>query len=105
MKVQYHTVDIRRSELSVIRLEVAAWEVSLLEALHGLAGVTKVSTAAVEVDDVPDASSEYKRLGDRYGVEIHDDGGRGDPMVEAVYGKHATGVMNLQRAIDAAVTA
>lgn len=104
MKVKYQTVDVRRSELSVIRLTVPVWETPLLNAVHPL-GADVVQDVTVDVDDVPEAATEFRRLTERYGVEIRADGSRGAPIAEAVYGQFATGTMNLQRAIDTAVAA
>lgn len=102
MKVKFHTVDIRRSELSVIRVTVTAWELPILKAVHGNLNVTPISESAL-LAEPPQAEAELERLTGRYGRERREDGSQGVPFAEAVYGQHAAGVMSLQRQIDAAV--
>lgn len=102
MKVKLKTLDIRRSELSTTRVTVPAWEVPILQAVHGLVGVTPVSEDIVEAE-TPEAEAELQRLTSRYGYSRNKDGSRGPLFAEAVYGQHQAGVMNLQRNIDAAV--
>lgn len=104
MQVKMKTVDIRRSELSVIRVTVPAWEFPILAALHGPVNVTPVTDSMVE-GEPPQADAEFQRLTTRYPRERRDDGSQGNPIAENVYGQHAAGVMNLQRQIDAAVVA
>lgn len=103
MKIKVKCVDIRRSETTVIRVEVPAWELPLLEALHGKTALTPAGDRVIE-GDVPEATAEFERLSARYGAELNKDGSRGMIIAEAVYGQFQPGIMNLQRSIDAAVT-
>lgn len=102
MKVKLHVVDIRRSELSTTRVTVPAWELPILQAVHGAVGVTPVEEKIVEAE-TPEAEAEFMRLTGRYGYGRNKDGSRGALFAEAVYGQHQAGIMNLQRQMDAAV--
>lgn len=101
MKIKHSVVDIRRSELSTIRVIVPNWEVPVLEALHG-GGVTIIQEQEVE-REAPDARAELERLAGRYGKERKEDGSLGDPIAVNVYGKHQAGIMSMQQNINAAV--
>lgn len=104
MKVKMQTVDVRRSELTTIRVTVPAWELPVLQALHGATKVTPVSESLVEAQ-TPDADTEYQRLSGRYGRERLPDGSLGGVIAESVFGQFQPGIMNLQRSIDAAIAA
>lgn len=96
------TVDIRRSEMTTIRVTVPSWEVPIIQALHGRANIAPAGEGQKAID-VPDAEVEFERLSARYGRERREDGSLGMPLCEAVYGQFQPGIMNLQRNIEASV--
>jgi hypothetical protein len=101
MKAKFHTVKIRRSELSVIQTTVPQWELPILEAVHGRGNIEPVKVETTEVK-LPEAEIEFERLTARYGNSRNKDGSIGEPHAENVFGMHQSGILNLQRAIEAA---
>lgn len=96
----YKVVDIRRSELCVIRKAVAAWELPILEAMHE--GLTVHGDDQLVDRPTPDAAAEYERLTALYKHTTNANGDQGVPYVSSVYGTHGDGVRALSRAIKAA---
>ena len=90
-------VNVRLSELHTQQLEVGAWEVPVIEAVHGSADVEVVGEL---VDDrtIPEAVDEFQRLLNRYKGDPEQGG---EPYVVQVYGQHRAGVESLARAIEA----
>ncbi len=101
-KIKTVTVDIRRSEMTTIRTVLPAWELPILEALHGRVSISPVGEGVKEME-VPQVETEFERLSARYGRERREDGSLGMPLCEAVYGQFQPGIMNLSRNIEAAV--
>lgn len=96
--MRYIKVTINRDETSTIPALVGAWEVPVLEAVHG---AEKMTVEGYE--DHPnrpwpdDAASEMQRLNRRYKPESAADGA--PTRAEEVYGKGSLGVKALARAI------
>src|SRR4051812_24719183 len=101
-KIKTTTVDIRRSELTTVSATVPAWELPILQALHGRTNVQVTGQGTKDVETLPETETEFERLTARYGRERREDGSLGMPLCEAVYGQFQPGIMNLQRNIDAA---
>jgi hypothetical protein len=101
MKVRFAKIDIKRSELTTIHREVPAWELPILKAIHGFVNVAVLENTVRDAV-VPDAETEFERLKGRYGRSRNEDGSVGMPFVEAVYGQFASGVMQLERNMEAA---
>ena len=97
MGILYQKLDIRTSELKTTRVEVAAWESPVLQAVHG-DNVTFVSESVLEDRVAPEAADEFARLSNRYKGETEET----PPFVTAVYGQFGPGVAALQKAIEAA---
>jgi hypothetical protein len=102
MKVKFAKVDIRRSELCTIHREVPAWELPILKALFGGLNVTVLANT-VRSATVPDPETEFDRLKSRYGRSRNEDGSIGMPFAEAVYGQFQSGIMQLERNIEASI--
>jgi hypothetical protein len=94
----YKLVDIRRSELCIIRKAVAQWELPILEAMHD--GITVIDGDVLLNRPVPEADAEYMRLGTLYKTTTTDNGDQGIPYVGSVYGQHAAGINALRKAIE-----
>lgn len=115
-KIRYVNLELRLSELTVRPMSVPAWEVPLLEAVHGRGAIKQFGTVLVPavvkkrtargtveiVERMPDGAVEYARLGRRYRKSQTEDGSVGSAYVDVVYGQFGVGETNLQRAIDAA---
>ena len=97
MGILYQKLDIRTSELTTTRVEVAAWESPVLQAVHG-DNVTFVSESVLKDRVAPEAADEFARLSNRYKGETEET----PPFVTAVYGQFGPGVAALQKAIEAA---
>ena len=95
--IKNHVLDIRKSELSVIRVTVPAWEGPVLQAVHG-EEVQFVEEVEINRDPPESAGDEYERLANKYRDEADK-----PPFVHAVYGAFAPGVAALQRAMDDAI--
>lgn len=100
MGILYQKLDIRASELTTIRVIVAAWESPVLQAVHG-DNVSFVSEAIIDHKKAPEAGDEFARLAERYKGESEE----AIPPVAAVYGQFGPGVAALQKAIEAATQA
>jgi len=97
MGILFQKLDIRTSELTQTRVEVAAWESPVLQAVHG-ENVTFVSETVLEDRVAPDAADEFVRLSERYKGETEES----PPFITLVYGQFGPGVAALQKAIEAA---
>jgi hypothetical protein len=97
MGILYQKLDIRTSELCQVRVEVAAWESPVLQAVHG-ENVVFVSESVLEDRVAPEAADEFARLAERYKGETEES----PPFITAVYGQFGPGVSALQKAIEAA---
>jgi len=78
---------------------VAAWELPILEAVFES---VKVNGEFLVTRDAPEVEDEFMRLNNRYGRSENEDGSKGLPYVEAVYGQHGIGHARLAEAIKAA---
>lgn len=94
-------VEIRRNEQTTIAGSYPAWELPLLQAVHGHDSVVIKGDKLVDRQP-PEAADEFKRLEDRYKRSREDDGSYGPSFVSMVYGQ--LGVAKLNDAIKAAVT-
>lgn len=102
--LRFTVLKIRSSEHTTFRVEAAAWEVPLLQAVHadeegGPGNVEEIGDFLVD-REAPNAADEFKRLADRYkklaGADVS--------VVASVYGQFNGGVSGLARAIaDATV--
>ena len=97
MGILFQKLDVRTSELCQVRVEVAAWESPILQAVHG-ENVSFVSEAVLEDKVAPEAADEFARLAERYKGETEESA----PFVTMVYGQFGPGVAALQKAITAA---
>ncbi len=92
---------IKMSELHEQHVTVYSWELPIVRAMHGnkvtVLGETTINREA------PDAQEEFGRLQRRYGKTNPEDGGKGAPYVDAVYGQFGVGTAALAKAIDEAV--
>lgn len=97
--IKFKVLRIAATEHTKHRVEVAAWEVPVLEALHGGENIEEVDGFTVD-RDAPDAAEEFQRLAARYkkgdGMEV--------PYVASVYGNHTVGINALRAAITEATT-
>lgn len=84
-------VKVRRSPQHVQHVEVPAWELPVLQAVHG-AGVT-VEGERFLARELPDADTEFSRLSRRY---KHPESSPEAPYVSQVYGAFGPGVMKLR---------
>lgn len=99
MKMQ--VVQVRMSELHTQQLTVGAWEVPVLQAVHGSEDVHIIGSVSQDREP-PEAAEEYQRLERRYGIDREQGG---VSYVAQVYGQHGVGVERLQDAIDRAAAA
>jgi len=96
MGILYQKLDIRTSELQTVRVEVAAWESPVLQAVHG-ENASFVSESVID-REAPEAADEFARLAERYKGETEDS----PPFITLVYGQFGPGIAALQKAIEAA---
>ena len=105
-KIRYVRLNIRRSELHTVEVAVPAWEVPIIEAMHGKpdegeTAVTVLGDTLIEKKP-PRPADEYTRLANRYKDAKNDDGSKSLPYVSAVYGQFGVGQGALASAIRAA---
>lgn len=102
-KIRYVRLSVRRSELHTAEITVPAWELPLVEAVHG--SRDEGSTAVTVLGDVfvereaPNAGDEFVRLSNRYKLAKNEDGSPSLPFVAAVYGQFGVGTAALASAI------
>lgn len=89
-------VLVERDERLSIPTAVGAWEVPILEYIHGKEKVI-VGDSFTDEGDFPNAEVEFDRLSRRYGEDIKAE----KPFVSLVYGQPPIGVRELARAIEA----
>lgn len=94
------TVDIRVNEATAVRRIVPAWELPILQAVHGTDG-TIAGEELIERDP-PAPHAEMERLTKRYKNTRDEDGRPGAPWVEGVYGSGRHGLQQLAAAIKQA---
>lgn len=96
--MHYTKVTIQRDETTSMEILVGAWEVPILEAVHGAERMTVGDTREVKNRAWPDnAASEMQRLNKLYGTT-----GAGDnaqTYAETVYGAGSRGIKALEKAI------
>jgi hypothetical protein len=90
----YTNLEVQKSEVSVITVAIAPWEVPVFEAVNGedrckVTGKTEVRR------ELPDANDEYTRLDLKYKAN-----GDGQSYVGMVYGIGSIGVERLAKEID-----
>lgn len=90
-------VQLKRTEHEERSLDLPAWEIPVLQVVHG---TDKITVGAVTIVDreYPDAETEYDRLTRRYGEHKES----GDSYLSKVYGTLAE---NLGAAIDREIVA
>jgi len=98
-KTKFVNVIVVRDAALQIPQNVPAWELPILEAVHTTVTVTGESLFDREP---PAAEDEFVRLRTKYGRSENEDGSKGLPFVEAVYGQHGIGIGRLRDAIKAA---
>jgi hypothetical protein len=99
--LKHVTVDIRRNENTTIRGSYPAWEVPILQVVHGADNVQIIQDKLVNRTP-PEAKDEFDRLDQRYRRSRDESGAQSTPYVHMVYGE--LGVAKLAAAIAAAVT-
>lgn len=77
-------VTIRRDSMTTTSVEVAGYELPMLELIYGEGNVFKLSED-VQPRQIDDVGSEFERLAQKYG------GNEEGMFVEQVYGKKVTG--------------
>jgi hypothetical protein len=99
--IRYVTVRVKMSETSKRNLEVVAWEVPVLMAVHE--GKCKVLDGEKLVArDPPEVGYEFDRLARRYKEPRTEDGAvQSTPYVALIYGTGSIGVGRLAEAIRA----
>lgn len=97
MKVTMQSVIIDRDMVLKPSMLAWNWEVPVLQAKYGDGRVRLLEAVEKEVDGLPDATSEFSRLGTAYGA---DTGGSNLPFVELAYGRGKPGIDALQADID-----
>ena len=99
--IRYVTVRVKMTETSKRNLEVVAWEVPVLMAVHE--GKCKVLDGEKLVArDSPEAGYEFDRLARRYKEPRNEDGAvTATPFVALIYGTGSIGVGRLAEAIRA----
>jgi hypothetical protein len=98
-QTKFVEILIKRDAILAIPAKVATWELPIIEAAHE--GVEVVSEFTFDRPP-PDVTDEFERLSQRYGRSENEDGSRGLPYVQAVYGQHGVGLGRLADAIKAA---
>lgn len=96
--LRYINATVRLSELHSQHVTIPAWELPLLEALHG-ASVTATGDQTLD-RPVPDAADEFSRLATKY---RHPENRPEAPFVAQVYGAFGPGVAKLKQEIERAV--
>ncbi len=99
--MRHLSVEIRRSELTTLRILTTRWELPLLQLVHGTADVTVKGEIDDDTPYPTSAKSEYARLEQVYGQDKEDDG---RTFVAKVYGDGQGGVLNLGSKIRATIT-
>ena len=94
MSISVKNVLCHRSANTVIAKQVWPWELPVLEAQFGEGRVTIRDEDTVIDRELPDAESEYRRLGMAYGL-----GSKGMSHVEEAYGPGKRGVRALEKEI------
>lgn len=95
--LKYIRAKIRLSELHSQNVTVPAWELPLLQAIHGT-GVREIGDVHVD-RPAPAAADEFARLAGKY---RHPENTPDNPYVAQVYGAFGPGVARLQQEIDKA---
>lgn len=95
--VKFIKAKIRRSPQHVQRVVVPAWELPVLQAVHG-AGVSVDGEQFIDREP-PDVDTEFARLARRY---KHPENSPESPYVAQVYGAFGPGLEKLGRAIEQA---
>lgn len=96
---KYVLLSVNRSEVSVLRVAVAPWEVPVLVAVNGDDRcIVEGETPARRDYEYPDARSEYERLETKYGI----DNTSGQSFVGMVYGVGSLGIERLAKEIEKA---
>jgi hypothetical protein len=100
-KIKHHVLEVRRDELLTVSRIVPAWELPVLQAIHGADAITEVGETSLE-RELPNAGDEYHRLENRYGKSKKDDNSDGPTYISLVYGENIMGVRALNAAIQGA---
>ncbi len=79
-------VEIRKNECSTLNGAYPAWELPILEAVHGPDKVVVVGEKLID-RDAPEPRDEFTRLNTRYKRGRNEDGSQGTPFVHMVYGQ------------------
>ena len=98
-QLKYVDLLLKRDSALHIPETVGAWEVPILEAVFP---EVEVKREFLITRDAPVVEDEFARLSNRYGRSENEDGSKGLPFVEAVYGQHGIGHNRLKAAIEAA---
>lgn len=105
MKVNYIHILIERDKMTKVPKVVAPWEIPVYEAVYNDGepdsgnGFAEVGEVEVELDEVPDAESEFVRMRNLHG--FHEK--QGVPFVDLAYGRGRAGLAELRRAINDAL--
>lgn len=100
MKCNFKQIEIERDPMTKIGKLVAPWEVPVFRSQYGDEKVLIYDKdVEVEIADLPDATEEYLRLRDVFGIEPDTK----QSHVDLVYGRGAQAIKPLEQAIKASV--
>ena len=98
MKVHVQNLIIDMDMVLKPSKQVWPWEVPVMQEKYGEGKVRLLDTVEIEVEELPDAATEYHRLGIAFGFD-GGEGGSQRPFVEDAYGRGKAGVDALAKAI------
>jgi hypothetical protein len=99
--IRCHRVEIRKDEHTTLPTAVPAWELPILQVVHGPDNVKVVGEKLIDRQP-PEAHDEFVRLTNRYGRSEQEDGTKGPPFTHIVWGQ--LGQQKLAEAIQSAIT-
>ena len=101
MAIRHKNLKIRRDELTVLKVQVAEWEVPLLHLVHGEGMVEEDAGEPWADVEAPEVTDEYQRLYAKYKTPPEESGAPGQRAVTLVYGPFNASPL-LRQAIEAA---
>jgi hypothetical protein len=102
MKIQVVRILIDRDPMTKIPKDVFPWEVPIFRVQYGDEKVTVIQTKEpiyVDRDDEPDATEEYHRMRQFYGIEPDTK----QSIVDIAYGRGIPGIDAIEKAIKASL--
>ena len=102
MKVLVHRIIIDRDMVLKPSKKVWAWEIPVLQEKYGEGRVRLLEEVEKEVNELPDAASEFARLAVAHGSD-RGDNGTNQSYAELAYGRGKAGLSALQAEIDGCI--